>query len=178
MAADGTMSRSIIGVSEASSAMSSAERTRDEWTVAMMTGTAGGDGRPGAEHLGAVHVRMDEIDLLAPQPGRELADGDLVIHLVEHVHRHAEGPEALDRRAGRQRQGADVVAGSVQPQQEPGVRLLGAAVAAGREQLQHARARMAATDGCADGGCRRRRRSLPRGRAVSCGRCVTSRVDH
>ena len=36
--ADGTISRSITGVSAASVAMSIGERTRDEWTVAITTG--------------------------------------------------------------------------------------------------------------------------------------------
>ena len=38
MLVDGTISRSIRGVSDASNAMSSGERTREEWTVAMITG--------------------------------------------------------------------------------------------------------------------------------------------
>ena len=105
---------------------------------------AGGDRRPRPDHLGAEHVRVDEVDLLAPQPGHELADGDLVIGRVEHVHRDAERAEALHGRARRQREGADLVSGSVQAEQQSGVALLGAAVAAGREQLEDARARMAA----------------------------------
>ena len=105
---------------------------------------AGGDRRPRPDHLGAEHVRVDEVDLLAPQPGHELADGDLVIGLVEHLDRDAERAEALHGRAGRQREGADLVSRSVQAEQQSGVALLGAAVAAGREQLEDPRARMAA----------------------------------
>ena len=105
---------------------------------------AGGDRRPRPDHLGAEHVRVDEVDLLAPQPGHELADGDLVIGRVEHLDRDAERAEALHGRACRQREGADLVSGSVQAEQQSGVALLGAAVAAGREQLEDARARMAA----------------------------------
>jgi hypothetical protein len=52
-------------------------------------GHAGRDGSPNADHLGAVHVRMDEIDLHAPQPGGKLADGELVIGVVDDVHRQA-----------------------------------------------------------------------------------------
>ena len=103
----------------------------------------GRDRRARAEHLGAVHVGVDEIDLLAPQPGRELADGELVIGLVEDVDRDAQPLQALDRRAGREGEGADLVAGSVQAQEQPGVALLGAAVAAGRQQLEDPRPRMA-----------------------------------
>jgi len=42
---------------------------------------------PRAHHLGAEHVSVDEVDLLAAQPGGELADRGLVIGLVDDVHR-------------------------------------------------------------------------------------------
>jgi len=62
---------------------------------------AGGDRRPRADHLRAEHVRVDEVDLLAPQPGHELADGDLVIGLVEHLDWDAQRTEPLNSRACR-----------------------------------------------------------------------------
>ena len=96
----------------------------------------GGDGGAGADDLGAEHVGVDEVDLVAPQPGGELPDGELVIGLVEDVDGDAQAPEARDRRAGRQGEGAHVVAGAVEAQQEAGVALLRPAVATGGEELQ------------------------------------------
>ena len=105
---------------------------------------AGRNRRPRPDHLRAEHVRVDEVDLLAPQPGHELADGDLVIGRVEDLDRDAQRSEALHGRAGREREGADLVSRSVEAEQQAGVALLRAAVAAGRQQLEDARARMAA----------------------------------
>ena len=105
---------------------------------------AGRNRRARPDHLRAEHVGVDEVDLLAPQPGHELADGDLVIGRVEDLDRDAQRSEALHRRAGREREGADLVSRSVEAEQQAGVALLRAAVAAGRQQLEHARARMAA----------------------------------
>ncbi len=104
---------------------------------------AGGDGRASPDHLGAEHVGVDEVDLVVAQPAGELAHGDLVIGRVQDVHGQAERPEALDGGAGGEGEGAHVVSAAVEAQQEPGVALLGAAVAAGRQQLEDPGSRMA-----------------------------------
>jgi hypothetical protein len=67
-----------------------------------------------AEELGAVHVRVDEVDLLPPQPRGKRADGHGVIGLVQDLDGHAQPSQPLDCRAGGEREGAHVVAGSVQ----------------------------------------------------------------
>ena len=54
----------------------------------------------GADHLGAVHVRVDEVDLLAPQPGGELTDGGLVIGLVNDLDLQTQPPQPLHGAAG------------------------------------------------------------------------------
>ncbi len=104
---------------------------------------AGGNGGAGPDHLGAEHVGVDEVDLVVAQPAGELADGELVIGRVDDVDRDTQRPQPLDGRAGGQREGAHVVSATIQSQQEPGVALLGAAVPAGRQQLEDARTRMA-----------------------------------
>ncbi len=104
---------------------------------------AGGDGRASPDHLGAEHVSVDEVDLVVAQPAGKLSHGQRVVALVQDIHGEAEPPEALDSGAGRERQGAHVVSAAVEAQQETGVALLGAAVAAGRQQLEDPRPGMA-----------------------------------
>ena len=67
----------------------------------------------------------------------------LVVGLVQHVDLDAERAEPLDGRAGGEGEGADLVSGSVEAQEQPGVALLGTAAAAGRQQLEQPRPRMA-----------------------------------
>ena len=80
-----------------------------------------------ADHLGAKHVGVDQIDLVAAQVGRELSNGRLVIGLVDHVHVHPQPVQALHRRALAQGERADVVSRAVEAEQEAGIALLGAA---------------------------------------------------
>ena len=55
----------------------------------------GGQGGARADHLGAVHVGVDEVDLLAAQLCRQLADGGLVIGLIQDLDLQAQPAQAL-----------------------------------------------------------------------------------
>ena len=55
-----------------------------------------GQGGARADHLGAVHVGVDEVDLLPAQPCRQLADGGLVIGLIQDLDLQAKPAQALD----------------------------------------------------------------------------------
>ena len=143
MLSEGTIRRSIDGVSDARSGRVLRRANARRVDGRHDDGRPGRDGRPRSEHLGPIHVGVDEVDLLAPEPCGELADRELVIGLVEDVDRHSQRAQALDRGARRKREGADLVARTVEAEEQPGVALLGAAVAAGRQQLQDPRPRMA-----------------------------------
>ena len=56
---------------------------------------AGRQRRAGADHLGAVHVGMQEIDLVTSQVGGQLTDSSLVIGLVDQVDLQAQPMEPL-----------------------------------------------------------------------------------
>ena len=100
------------------------------------------EGGADPNHLGAEHVRVDQVDLVATQVGSELPDGCLVIGLVDHVDVHAQPPQALHRRALAQRERADVIPRAVEAKKESRVALLGAPGTAGCQELEEARAKV------------------------------------
>ena len=55
----------------------------------------GRQGGAGADDLGAVHVGVDEVDLLPAQPCRQLADGGLVIGLIQDLDLQAQPTQTL-----------------------------------------------------------------------------------
>ncbi len=105
---------------------------------------AGRNGGPGANHLGAVHVGVDQVDLVAAQVGGQLADGGLVICLVDDVDLHPQLVQTLHRGSPREGERAHVVPGTVQAQEQPAVALLGSPGPARGQQLQDARAQVPA----------------------------------
>ena len=103
--------------------------------------TSGGREAPGglrADDLGAVHVVVDDVGLHGGEVGGHRLDGGLVVHLVEGADGDSGSLQAADGRAVRERQDGHVVAGAVHPRHEVVDVLLGAAAAAGREQLHDA----------------------------------------
>ena len=65
-------------------------------------GRPGRHAGPGADHLGAEHVRVDQVDLVPSQVASQLADGGLVIGLLDDIHRQPEPIESLHRRTTRE----------------------------------------------------------------------------
>ena len=127
---------------------------------------AGGDRRASPDHLGAEHVGVDEVDLVVAQPAGELADGELVVGLVEDVDRRRRAPGGAGRRSrpratGRARRTGCGRGAAGARCSSPGRRRCRRSPAAGGS----AAADGSGTDGSADGGCTPRRRWRPRGRA-------------
>ena len=88
-----------------------------------------------ADNLRAVHVVVHDIRLDGGEMRRDRLDRGLVVHLLQGADGDAAALKASDRRSVRQGQDRDVVAGSVQARDEVEDVLLGAAAAAGGEQL-------------------------------------------
>ena len=90
------MRRSIAGVSAASVAMSSRRPDPRGVHGRHDDRRSRGHGSPGPDHLGAEHVRVEQVDLLAAQVGGELVDRRLVIGLIDDLDLEAQPPQPLD----------------------------------------------------------------------------------
>ena len=110
---------------------------RDEVRPAL-AGLAEGDDRAGRDGLGAVHVGVDDVRPDLGQVGGQGPDRDGVVRVVDDEDRDAGALELAHRAAGRQRHDRHVVAGGIHPGHEREEVLLGAAVGAGREDLDDA----------------------------------------
>ena len=127
---------------------------------------AGRHRRPRSEHLGAVHVGVDEVDLLAPQPSRELPDCEPRRRARRGHRRQRPAPAAAARRNPRPAKGHGRRSASGRDE--------GAARCSSPERRRCRRSPAAegswgvdcsGTVGSADGAYRRPRRWRPRGRA-------------
>ncbi len=94
------------------------------------------DRRPRPDELGAVHVVVDDLRPKVAHQGGQRAGRDRVVRLVDDRDRDAVALELADGAPVGERHDMDVVAGRVDPGQEAVDVLLGAAVRAGREELQ------------------------------------------
>ncbi len=101
-------------------------------------GTAGGrEGEDGLrpDDLGPEHVVVDDVGRDGGEVRRERADRDGVVVLVDDRDRDADPLELAGARSRRERDDADVVAGSVEAADQVEDVLLGAAVGPGRHDL-------------------------------------------
>ena len=103
-----------------------------------LAGLAEGDDRARRDGLGAVHVGVDDVGPDLGQVGRQGPDRDRVVGLLDDEDRDAGPLELADGAARRERDDRDVVARRVDPGHERVEVLLGAAVRAGREDLDDA----------------------------------------
>ena len=137
------MSRSNCGVSSSRVWRSAADRTRLEWAVrdqvrAALASLAQRDHRARGDRLGAVHVGVDDVGADLREVSRQRADGDRVIRVLDDQHGDPRPLELADGAARRQRDDRHVVARRVEPGDQREEVLLGAAVGAGREDLDDA----------------------------------------
>ena len=103
-----------------------------------LAGLAEGDDRPGRDGLGAVHVGVDDVGPDLGEVGGQGPDRDRVVRLIDDEDRDAGALELAHGTPRRQRDDRDVVAGRVDPGDQREQVLLGAAVRAGREDLDDA----------------------------------------
>ena len=119
---------------------SSCERIRLEWTVATRYGrrcpaSPSAMTARVADDLGPVHVGVDHVGAHLGQMGRQRADGDRIVRLVDDEDRDAGLLQLAHGTPRRQRHDRHVVARGVEPRDQRVEVLLGAAVGAGREHL-------------------------------------------
>jgi hypothetical protein len=116
-----------------------------------MADLAQGDDRAGRDGLRPVHVGVDDVRPDLGQVGRQGPDRDGVIRFIDDQDGEA-GPLELAHGAAR-REGDDrhVVAAGVHPRDQSEEMFLGAAVGAGREDLDDPDAAAAAQHRAADG---------------------------
>ena len=100
-----------------------------------LAGFAEGDDRASRDGLRAVHVRVHDVRPDLSEVGRQGTDRDRVVRILDDQDRDAGSLELPDGAAGRERHDRDVVARRVDPGHEREQVLLGAAVRAGREDL-------------------------------------------
>ena len=104
-----------------------------------------------ADRLGAVHVGVDDVGADLGQVRRQRADGDRVVGLVDDQDVDAGALELADGTPRRERDDRDVVARRVDAGDQRVEVLLGAAVGAGREDLDDADRPPPASVGRVDG---------------------------
>jgi hypothetical protein len=133
---------------------------------AALSGRGQRPGRLRADHLGAVHVVVDDVGL----DGCEMRGDDLdrggVVHVVEDARRDAGALEPADGGAVAEREHRHVVARGVDAGHEVEDVLLGAAAGAGREQLDDADATAARRQREAENGLEARVAGERRGHAA------------
>ena len=105
-----------------------------------VAGVAQRDRRLRAHDLGAVHVVVDDVRAHVGQVGGQGGGGDGVVGVVDDGDVDARALELADGAAGRERDDRHVVELAVQAADEVDHVLLGAAVGAGRHDLDHAHA--------------------------------------
>ncbi len=96
-----------------------------------------GQDRPRGDGLRAVHVGVDDVRADLGQMGRQRADRDRVVGIVDDEHGDVGPLELADGPAARQGHDRDVIAARVDSGHERLEMLLGPTVGAGREHLDH-----------------------------------------